>query len=184
MRAPHALATGAVALALVTSGCYGPFYLTRKVHQWNGEISDNKWIVEVAYLVALIVPIYEIAGLADAVIFNSVEFWTGENPMAPTASAPSTDGTVRRIVRGDDEAVLRRVGDELVIEQSQHGVAGPTLRVRREAEGMVAVGEDGAVLFSAQTLADGSVLIRDASGQQVAKHSQKQVSELLASLPQ
>jgi hypothetical protein len=184
MRAPHALATGAVALALVTSGCYGPFYLTRKVHQWNGEVSENKWVVEAVFLVCYVIPVYGIASLADGVIFNSIEFWTGENPMAPSASAPSTDGTVRRIVRGDDEAVLRRVGGELVIEQTQHGVAGPTLRVRRDAQGMVALGEDGAVLFSAQTLADGSVLIRDASGQPMATHSSAQVGELLASLPQ
>jgi hypothetical protein len=82
MRRPHAMAVGLVALGMMVSGCYGPFYLTRKVWRFNGEVSDNKWVVELAYLVMTWLPVYGIAGLADAVIFNSIEFWTGNNPLS------------------------------------------------------------------------------------------------------
>lgn len=92
MHRPSRFAAGAIALAMAlsTSGCYGPFYLVRKVHKFNGEISDNKWVVEVAYIVmAGIIPVYGVAGLLDELIFNSIEFWTGENPVAD-AKAPTS----------------------------------------------------------------------------------------------
>ena len=82
MRRPHRLAVALVAAAFLASGCYGPFTLTRKVYTWNGQVSDNKWVVETVFLVCSVLPIYHIAGLADALIFNSVEFWTGKNPLA------------------------------------------------------------------------------------------------------
>ena len=89
MRQPHRLAVTLVAAALLVSGCYGPFTLTRKVYNWNGQVSDNKWVVETVFLICSWLPIYGIAGLADALIFNSVEFWTGRNPLSSArASQP------------------------------------------------------------------------------------------------
>ncbi len=87
MHRPHRMAVGLVALGMLVSGCYGPFHLTRRVWKFNGEVSDNKWVVELVYLVCTAIPVYGIATLADAVIFNSVEFWTGENPLAEGADA-------------------------------------------------------------------------------------------------
>jgi hypothetical protein len=163
------------------SGCYGPFYLVRKVHKFNGEVSDNKWIVEVVYLLtAHLIPVYGIAGLADAIIFNSIEFWTGENPLAETASnhAPAT----RRFARGDAEYRLTLAGehgDELVIEQSLKGAPGPTLRLQRRGDGVVALDANGNTLFSSRTDADGRVVVSDASGAQVASYTGKDAEKFL-----
>lgn len=180
MRRPSGMLAVAMAAALFASGCYGPFYLTRRVHQWNGEVSDNKWVVEVVFLVCSWLPVYGIATLADAVIFNSVEFWTGENPLKKPIASDAT----RRIVRGDTETVLSRSGDELVLQQFQGGAPGPTLRLRREGHGTIAMNQDGAVLFSSETLADGRVVIRDAQQREIATYSQAQAQQFLASLPQ
>ena len=68
-----------VAVGLSASGCYGPFHLTRKVHHWNGQVSENKWVVEAVFLVCAWLPIYGVATAADALVINSVEFWTGKN---------------------------------------------------------------------------------------------------------
>jgi hypothetical protein len=163
------------------SGCYGPFYLVRKVHKFNGEVSDNKWIVEVVYLLtAHLIPVYGIAGLADAIIFNSIEFWTGENPLAETASegAPAS----RRIVRGDSEYRLTLAGqngEELVIEQFVKGEPGPTLRLQRRGDGVVALDGEGATLFSSRTEADGRVVVSDAAGKQVASYSGEDAEKFL-----
>ena len=40
------------------------------------------------------------------------------------------------------------------------------------------------MLFSAQTLADGSVIVQDAGGKQIAKYSGEQAQQFLASVPQ
>ncbi len=166
--------------ALFSSGCYGPFYLTRKVWEWNGQVG-GKWANEVAYLVLTWLPVYGIAGLADAVIFNSIEFWGGENPMAPTAK----DGTsvqTKQIARGDAEARVTKIsgpdGEQLVIEQFQHGQPTGTLRVFQRDGMTMGVDGQGNTLFSAKTHEDGSVVINDAKGLQVASYSSEDVERL------
>jgi hypothetical protein len=70
-----------VVFMLATVGCYGSFNLVKKVYTWNGKLGD-KWLNEVAFLALCIVPVYEIAGGIDAVVLNSLEFWTGKNPVS------------------------------------------------------------------------------------------------------
>ena len=67
-------------IMILSVGCTGPFALTKKVHEWQTS-PEEKWVDEAAFLGCVILPVYGISSLADAVIFNSVEFWTGENPM-------------------------------------------------------------------------------------------------------
>ncbi len=52
------------------------------VHTWNEGVSEDKWVQEAVHLGMWIVPVYQISLLGDIVIFNSVEFWTDENPLA------------------------------------------------------------------------------------------------------
>ena len=84
-------------LALCLTACYGPFRLTKKLHQWNGEIG-NKWVNEAIFLALVIIPVYEISVLADGIIFNSIEFWTGK----PALSAKA----IKSIEKGNELAVL------------------------------------------------------------------------------
>lgn len=72
----------AVALAstLLFSSCIGSFNLSRKILAWNQTI-DNKFVNEVVFFAMWIVPVYEISMLADILVINSIEFWTGENPV-------------------------------------------------------------------------------------------------------
>jgi len=99
------------ALSVVTTGCFGSFQATRKLYNWNKGVGD-KWTQEFVYLVVGgLVPVYGLAGLLDAVVLNSIEFWTGKNPM--TASATKTweqDGkrvvqTLRTDTRGRTETI-------------------------------------------------------------------------------
>ena len=70
-------------------GCYGSFGLTHKLYKWNGSLGD-KWINSLVMVALVIVPIYEISLFADGVAFNTVEFWTGSNPVAMSASDKET----------------------------------------------------------------------------------------------
>lgn len=175
------MVVGLVALGMFLNGCYGPFYLTRKVHHWNGEVSNNKWIVEAVFLVCTWLPVYSIASLADAIIFNSVEFWTGKNPMAD-ANAGGVSQT-KRIVRGDSEAVLTRTGEQLAIQQYEKGRLVSSMQLSRQGDTTVALDGKGQLLFSAQTRPDGRVIVTDASGKQLASYTESQVRKFLASVP-
>jgi len=73
----------AIALVLSSSvlftSCIGSFSLFKKLLSWNQSISD-KFINELIFIV--ISPAYAIAGAADILVLNSIEFWTGDNPVA------------------------------------------------------------------------------------------------------
>ena len=70
-----------IAAAFMLSSCIGSFQLTNKVKDWNESLGD-KFINEVVFLAFHIVPVYEICMFADGIVFNSVEFWTGERLVA------------------------------------------------------------------------------------------------------
>ena len=39
-----------------------------------------------------IVPVYEISALADVLVINSIEFWSGSNPVADVGNVKTIDG--------------------------------------------------------------------------------------------
>ncbi|MEG0796529.1 MAG: DUF3332 domain-containing protein [Odoribacter sp.] len=63
-------------------GCFGPFALTTKIHAWNSQVSQSKFVNELVFLGLCILPVYELCVFGDALIFNSIEFWGGSNPIA------------------------------------------------------------------------------------------------------
>ncbi len=65
---------------LLFSSCIGSFSLSRKILAWNQTI-DNKFVNEVVFVALWIVPVYEVCMIADILVINSIEFWSGENPV-------------------------------------------------------------------------------------------------------
>jgi hypothetical protein len=68
-------------VALLSSSCYGPFRLTSKLHNWNGQIGD-KFVNAIVFFAFVVVPVYEVTTLVDAVVLNTIEFWGGQNPIS------------------------------------------------------------------------------------------------------
>jgi hypothetical protein len=87
------------AAVLGTSACFGSFNLTRKLYAFNKDVSKDKFVRELVFLGLNIVPIYSIAGFVDAVVANTIEFWTGTNPIDMSST-----------VRVDSTTVVKRVG--------------------------------------------------------------------------
>jgi hypothetical protein len=69
----------------VLSGCVGPFALTKKLNKgirgMDKGTTGSKWASEGVFLVCAILPVYAITILGDALIFNSIQFWGGDNPI-------------------------------------------------------------------------------------------------------
>ena len=178
------MGAGLLALTLMFSGCYGPFRLTRKLHTWNGQVGE-KWANEFVFLVLVWVPVYSLATLGDALIFNSVEFWTGDNPIE-SSKADQVGAQTKRIAQKDAEARLSRIakadGNEFVIEQFKAGRPAESLHIQRRDGIMVASNGRGETLYTAQTLDDGSVVVRNADGKQVASRSREEIEQYKESL--
>lgn len=72
--------TVAVLIGTMTlSSCIGSYSLFNKLLGWNQRLS-NKFVNELVFL--LISPVYGVCLLADTFILNTVEFWSGSNPIA------------------------------------------------------------------------------------------------------
>ncbi len=70
-----------LSLTLTQSGCIGSFKLTNNLYDWNKSL-DGKALQEVVFFAFVIIPVYEVTLFIDGVILNSIEFWSGNNPMS------------------------------------------------------------------------------------------------------
>ena len=68
-------------VSILSSSCYGPFRLTTRLHTWNGQVGD-KFVNALVFFAFVVVPVYGVTTFADAVVFNTIEFWGGQNPVA------------------------------------------------------------------------------------------------------
>lgn len=73
-----------VGSCIMFTSCIGSFGLTNKLLDWNNNV-DSKFVNELVFLAFWIVPVYEISVLADVLVINSIEFWSGSNPVAETS---------------------------------------------------------------------------------------------------
>ncbi|MDE5847235.1 MAG: DUF3332 domain-containing protein [Muribaculaceae bacterium] len=83
--------TAALAALLCSSlsSCMGKFALTRNLYAWNEQVS-NKFVNEVLFVAFWILPVYEVCGLADLLVLNSIEFWSGDNPLSASTRTIDT----------------------------------------------------------------------------------------------
>ena len=76
-----ALLATALATATTATSCYGSYGAFQKVHHWNGSVTSEKFSKSVLHFALWIIPVYELAIVGDWLIFNNIEFITGENPL-------------------------------------------------------------------------------------------------------
>lgn len=119
----------------LASGCYGQFALTRTIYDWNGRATTNKVANSALTWAMIIIPVYPVAGLVDFVVLNTVEFWSGSNPVV-ALRAP------------DGALVVKRDGHEYT-----YRTRGAATEVRRNGVPAMRYFEDG-----------GRVVIQDAAG--------------------
>ena len=92
--------------AITTPSCLGSFALSNRMLGWNRNI-DNKFINELVFFAFWVLPVYEVCGLADLLVLNSIEFWGGSNPMKLAKGEKIVEGSdgrylVRRDAKGYD----------------------------------------------------------------------------------
>lgn len=128
------------AVGALSAGCFGKFQLTRKVYDMNKSI-DEKYVRSAATWIFVLVPVYGFAALLDLIVFNVIEFWTGENPVA---SGPVT----KVYAQGNGRTVLTLSRDGsatvAVIGRYEGERLVSTLRVRDDGAGKVTAVEAAA----------------------------------------
>lgn len=89
----YPLAVGLILLAassVTLSSCIGSFALTNRVLSWNKQVG-NKFVNELVFFAFWVLPVYEVTSLADLIVINSIEFWSGNNPVTASTKVVDTD---------------------------------------------------------------------------------------------
>lgn len=94
-----------LAATIMFSSCIGSFQLTNKVFKLNNQIG-SKWVNELVFAACCILPVYEITLFVDAIVFNSIEFWSGKKVLAN---------------QGDKKIVKNTKGENVEITAMENG---------------------------------------------------------------
>ena len=70
-----------ISTSILCSSCIGSFKLWNGLKEWNQGIG-YKFVNELVFIALNIVPVYGVAYFADVVVLNTIEFWSGSNPVA------------------------------------------------------------------------------------------------------
>lgn len=70
--------------------CIGSFALTNKILTWNNQVG-SKFVNELVFFAFWILPVYEVTSVADLLILNSIEFWSGNNPVEAYTKTVETE---------------------------------------------------------------------------------------------
>ncbi len=151
---------GLALTAVIAAGCTGPFPLTNELYQFHRE--KERWVDEALFLVFAVTPVYGTALIADAVLLNSIEFWTGENPLEASGDETIPDSD-REVIAGEGEesVTMRYDPSTRVVEVCPGAGAGEPFYLAATRSGVIAMDEGGKVLYSSQQCSLGGVTVYD-----------------------
>jgi hypothetical protein len=165
----------------VTTACYGPFNLTKNVYNWNSNIKgssevNEKWMKEFVFFGMIIIPVYMFSALLDAFIFNSIQFWSGNNPVK--ANDAGGDGVTRVVRLGGLTVTMAESDRGTTVTYERNGIVERRAIIETSATGYRLINETGALLAEAEMGRDGSVTLLDRDCQVVKQWSSDQLLAL------
>lgn len=162
------IVTALVGGSLLFSSCIGSFGLWSNLKDWNQGIG-NKFVNEVVFLAFHIVPVYEVAYLADILVLNSIEFWSGSNPVAELGSIRTVQGEkgTYAIRTNEDGYTITKEGDEGKELNLVYNAEKRTWNAEAEGQSfeLIRMNEDGTISYQQQ---DGSMKTIVPNAQEVA----------------
>src|SRR5947207_1461342 len=140
-----------VAFLTTASGCFGRFRAMNAIYDFNKEASNNGVVRSLLMCALIVIPVYEVTFLIDAIVLNTLDFFNAPNAVAKTEKLP--DGSELRLARLDGDSVrVRRV------DAAGRETSFDVVRVGANA-GFVRVG-DGRIVGSVERLPDGRLIQR------------------------
>ena len=91
-----------LACSMTFSSCIGSFALTNNVLSWNKQIG-SKFVNELVFVAFWILPVYEISAIADVLVINTIEFWSGSNPVSANSTKVVDGKDARYLVQQDSK---------------------------------------------------------------------------------
>lgn len=136
--------------SLMFSSCIGSFGLWSTLKDWNQGIG-NKFVNEIVFFAFHVVPVYEVAYIADIFVLNSIEFWSGSNPVAEIGTVKTVKGeNGEYLVKTNENGyTITKVGEE---EKAVDLVYNQEKRTWNAVSGdnsyeLITMNEDGTITF-------------------------------------
>ena len=143
--------------SILCSSCIGSFGLWNQLKSWNQGVS-NKFVNEIVFFAFHVVPVYEVCYLADILVLNSIEFWSGSNPLAEV-------GTVRTVEGENGEYLVRTNEDGYTISKKGED-ASLNLVFNQDKQTWSAVAEDAT--YELMTMnEDGTITVKLQDGSNI-----------------
>lgn len=161
----------AVLAVVMLAGCTGSFALTRKVYSFHRNM-EGKWMDELVFLGCVILPVYSLATLGDGIIFNSIEFWTGDNPIKEAKGKTLTNGDLQVMLSYSEQ------DDSVRVVSLKSLKPNADFRLTRNENGVVAQDKTGKTLFTSVTEADGGITVYDGNKMIVRHFSPAEIREV------
>jgi len=182
-RFPRKLVVAGVLVCFMaaTTACYGPFNLTKNVYHWNsgikgsGEVSD-KWMKEFVFFGMIVVPVYMFSALLDWFIFNSIQFWSGDNPVK--AADLNRDGATKMVVLGETTIRWTATNEGAAVTYERHGTVERRATIISSGAGYRLIDESGIVLAEAEYEAHGAVRVLDSECRVVQRWTRDQMRSI------
>jgi hypothetical protein len=116
-----------LAAVMLFSGCIGSFSLTNRLYSWNEKATNDRYVNSaLLWLLGYITPIYGGCIFIDAVVLNTIEFWTGKNPMSFRSP-----GKIEKMVTSENGTSKVTMGnDEITISKLDGVDAGKSITLR------------------------------------------------------
>ena len=125
---------------IVLSGCYGKNACFNKLHDWNGTLG-NKWINSIVHFFLNVFPVYMIClGLVDGLVLNTIEFWTGSNPLA------GGDSYYEKDAQGNSVAAVKNEDGSLSVQFTSAKGEVSNLTLQRDENVIRALDAQGNVI--------------------------------------
>ena len=143
-----------MALAMIASfstACIGKNAVGAKVREFNLEATEHRWGRWGLFLLLMVLP-YPIASMCDLLVVNSIEFWTGENPVnnepAVTPGAAQDDfGKTFTTDDGTKVTMIHELDDTVTAVLTSPEGETHTITISKSDQGIFFEDENGQILM-------------------------------------
>lgn len=164
-----------VALSFLVVGCTGTFKLSNKLYDFHR--SQEKWVDEAIFLVCVIVPVYGVTLFVDGVVLNSIEFWTGNNPVAE--NGPQKPVNIAKGKEASATLDFDQKENRILLSIVRENQTGRDFSFEKTETGIKATDNSGQLRFRTINNEDGSVSLLNGQDQLIQTYSKAQIEETM-----
>lgn len=164
------------AVSFLVVGCTGSFKLSNKLYDYHR--SQEKWVDETIFLVCIIVPVYGVTLFVDGVVLNSIEFWTGNNPVAKNGQQKPVN-----IAKGKEASAtldFDQKEDRVLLSIVRENQTVRDFSFEKTDTGIKATDNSGQVRFRTINNEDGSVSLLNGQDQLIQTFGKAEIEETMS----